>query len=149
MKVIIAGSRTIHSYPALEAAIAASGFDIGPVCEECMAGAAQFTCEVCTFTGRMPGIDEVVSGGASGVDALGEEWAFRNQRKLRIFPADWTKFGRSAGARRNIQMADYIEDAGGGGLIALWRNNSPGTGHMIQVARERALKVYIHNVSNE
>ena len=47
----------------------------------------------------------VVSGHASGADALGERYAQERGLQLETFPADWTKFGRAAGPIRNAQMA--------------------------------------------
>ena len=115
MKCIIAGSRTIADYVTLETAIEQSGFD---------------------FDG---GITQVVSGGARGVDVLGEEWAYRNHRQLIIFPADWDTYGKSAGIRRNEQMAIWAD-----ALIALWDGKSRGTEHMIKCARKHNLKVFVY-----
>lgn len=50
---------------------------------------------------------EVVSGGARGADTLGEEYAKHFKQKLKIFPADWETYGKSAGYRRNAEMANY------------------------------------------
>ena len=83
MKTIIAGSRVITDYEAVNRAIAESGF------------ANQ--------------ISEVVSGRAKGVDTLGEEWALRNGVPCRHFPAAWQTEGRAAGPLRNEQMALYAE----------------------------------------
>lgn len=55
-------------------------------------------------------INEVVSGGASGADACGEEWAKERGIPVKRFPADWNKFGKAAGPIRNAQMADYAND---------------------------------------
>jgi hypothetical protein len=57
------------------------------------------------------------------------------------FPADWDRFGRSAGPKRNKQMAEY-----GDALIAVWDGESRGTKTMIEFARERGLQVYIHRI---
>jgi len=83
-------------------------------------------------------ITEVVSGGASGVDALGERYAKENGIPLRIFPADWDKHGNAAGPIRNKQMADYAD-----ALIALWDGQSKGTASMVSLAKLRGLKIYI------
>ena len=113
MKCIIAGSRSIRHAVVLEAAIAASGW--------------------------ADAITEVVSGGATGVDALGEEWAYKNHRRLMVFPADWDTYGRSAGIRRNRQMAGYATH-----LIAVHDGVSKGTKHMIEEAKRRGLKVFVY-----
>lgn len=114
MKTIIAGCRNFYDGAVLAAAIAESGFLI----------------------------TEVVSGGADGVDRLGEEWALTNGKPLQIFRADWKKFGNSAGPRRNTLMADYAE-----ALIALWDGESKGTRNMIDQAATRGLLVYVHPIT--
>lgn len=46
-------------------------------------------------------ITEVISGGATGADAAGEQWARGHSIPVRRFPADWSKHGKSAGPIRN------------------------------------------------
>lgn len=53
----------------------------------------------------------VISGGATGADALAEEWARskigkREGVSFRGFRADWTKHGKAAGPIRNQTMLD-------------------------------------------
>ena len=84
---------------------------------------------------------EIVSGMASGADTLGKEFAERWGLKLAKFPADWDKFGKSAGYKRNEQMAEYAE-----ALIAIRENNSKGTSHMIDIARKKGLKVFVKDI---
>lgn len=55
------------------------------------------------------GITEIVSGGCSGADAFGEHVAKKLNLSLKIFPADWARYGKSAGPIRNKQMAEYAE----------------------------------------
>lgn len=78
---------------------------------------------------------EIVSGGARGTDALGERYARERGYGLKVFPADWNKWGRAAGPIRNGQMADYAD-----ALIAFWDGRSAGTRDMIRKAREKDLK---------
>lgn len=114
MKVIIAGSRSINSYDTINQAIVSSKFDI----------------------------DTVISGTARGVDTLGEQWASFNDRHVERFPADWSKYGKSAGYKRNEQMAS-VADA----LIAVWDGKSKGTKHMIDIMNKLGKKVYIYEDS--
>jgi hypothetical protein len=86
------------------------------------------------------GITEVVSGGARGVDQLGETWASRNNIPIRQFIPDWNGYaGKRAGLVRNTQMADYAQ-----GLVAFWDGSSRGTKHMIDTARLKGLKIHVH-----
>lgn len=81
---------------------------------------------------------EIVSGTASGADKLGERYATEKGYPIKHFPADWAKEKRSAGIVRNIQMAEYSDF-----LIACHDGFSRGTNHMIEVAKEKGLKVAI------
>lgn len=108
MKTIIAGSRDFNNYDKV--------------------------CEVCS----QYDITEVVSGGARGADLLGERYAQEHSITLKVFPAEWDKYGKSAGYRRNEQMAAYAEQ-----LIAFWDGCSHGTKHMIDFARQLKLNVVV------
>lgn len=90
------------------------------------------------FLESFDNITEVISGGARGADKIGEQWAKYKQIPLKIFPAYWNMYGKSAGYRRNEQMAVYAEQ-----LIAFWDGKSKGTMHMINIAKQRGLKVCI------
>lgn len=37
---------------------------------------------------------EIVSGGASGTDALAERYAHEHGYSLQVFPADWSRYGK-------------------------------------------------------
>ncbi len=73
----------------------------------------------------------IVSGGARGADALGERYAKENGFQVEKYPADWETYGKSAGPRRNEQMAqasDYV--------ICFWDGKSRGTKSMIEFAKK-------------
>lgn len=89
-------------------------------------------------------ITEVVSGKARGVDTLGEQWAIENNISIKEFPADWKKFGRSAGIKRNEQMGDYAD-----ALVAVWDGESKGTRHMIDYSKNKGLKVFVYNLKDK
>lgn len=86
-------------------------------------------------------ITEVVSGTARGTDTMGEFWADHFYIPVKRFPANWEKFGRSAGPRRNGEMAQYAD-----GLVAFWDGLSSGTRSMIDLAKGRGLKVHIEMI---
>lgn len=79
---------------------------------------------------------EVVSGTARGADRLGELYANARGYSLVKFPAQWSKFGRSAGPIRNRQMAEYAN-----ALIAFPLGKSFGTRNMITTAKKLGLSV--------
>lgn len=116
MKVIIAGSRTLSDRALLDEAIKQSGYTI----------------------------TEVVQGNCpTGADLFAREWAERHGIPVESYPADWAKYGRSAGPKRNEQMA---RDSGAEALIALWDGKSKGTGGMIQLAQKYKLEVFVLRV---
>jgi hypothetical protein len=85
---------------------------------------------------------EIVSGGAKGADALGEQYAKEKGYKLTPFPADWNKHGKKAGPIRNEQMAKYAD-----ALIAFWDGESKGTKNMIDLAKQYNLKYHIYKIT--
>jgi predicted Rossmann fold nucleotide-binding protein DprA/Smf involved in DNA uptake len=78
----------------------------------------------------------VISGTARGADSLGALWAREHGAELIEMPADWDQYGKSAGYKRNEQMAEA-----GTHLMAFWDRKSKGTKHMIDIARNKGLTV--------
>lgn len=78
-------------------------------------------------------VTEVVSGGAAGVDRLGEQWAEwvkknytnRNKIALSVFNANWNEYGKAAGPIRNQEMAQYAD-----ALLLIWDGKSLGSQNM-------------------
>lgn len=87
---------------------------------------------------------QIVSGGAKGADQLGEKLAREYGLDLFIIPAEWTKYGKSAGYRRNLEMAKYAD-----GCIVLWDGESKGSKHMIDLAKEYNLELMIVTLKPE
>ena len=80
----------------------------------------------------------IISGHASGADALGERYAQERGFQLETFPADWKAHGRAAGPIRNARMASAAN-----ALIAFWDGKSRVTKNMIEIAKNHNLKVVI------
>lgn len=86
----------------------------------------------------------IISGNARGADKCGEDYAIDNSIPLFMFPADWNMYGKRAGYIRNVKMAEFAKADGNiGALVAFWDGKSKGTKHMIDIARERGLTVYV------
>ena len=87
---------------------------------------------------------EIVSGGASGADTLGEKYAKEHGIDLKIFPAEWAKYGRAAGPIRNREMAEYCDQA-----LIFWDGKSGGTANMIeqmkQLGKHNSYRVFMYN----
>ena len=54
---------------------------------------------------RLPTVVEIVSGGARGADTLAELVAVELGVPCVVLPADWRRWGRGAGPRRNAEIA--------------------------------------------
>lgn len=82
---------------------------------------------------------EIVSGCANGVDRLGEHLAKELNIPCALFPANWEDLGKRAGYVRNVEMARYAD-----GLLAFWNGRSPGTKHMIDIAKKEQMLLYVY-----
>jgi hypothetical protein len=91
---------------------------------------------------------EIVSGNAKGADQLGERYAKERDLKIKLFPANWEAYGKSAGYKRNMEMANYAKQDNGA-LLAFWDGKSKGTKHMIDVANKTGLKVAVYKYNEK
>ena len=112
MKVAIIGSRTFNDYDKL----------------------VNFMTQFINWTQ----ISLIVSGGAKGADALAEKYADAFGIEKLIFPADWEKYGKSAGMRRNQQIVNNAEL-----VVACWDLSSKGTKDSINKALKAGKPVMI------
>lgn len=126
-RVIIAGSSTISNAKVVREAIeraVAEGLNIG----------------------------EVVCGDGPGVDTHGMHWAEDRGIPVSHHPARWTR-GKRAGVERNLNMAVYATTGPvGGALILVWTGDpetSPGSAHMLRMAKQFRLPVYETIISKE
>lgn len=133
MKIIIAGSREITNYNLIKDAMdqAIKKFKNKPT--------------------------EIVSGGARGVDKLGEKWALENGVNCVLFEANWSNikgenvilkkkinpytkkeefYNANAGFERNQKMAEYAD-----ALVAI-NLGTPGTNDMIKRMKKQNKLVY-------
>lgn len=90
------------------------------------------------FMERNKSSPTIISGGASGADSLGKQYAFENNYSYVEYLPDWNKHGKSAGYIRNkliINDSDFV--------IAFWDGVSKGTKHSIDLAKEKKLPTLI------
>lgn len=80
----------------------------------------------------------MVEGGAQGVDSLAKEYAVENEWEIKEFPANWSKYGKSAGMVRNIAMVDYCDLC-----LILWDGQSKGTKHDIDLCEQKKKKYFV------
>lgn len=79
---------------------------------------------------------EIVSGGATGADALAERYADEREYMKHIMPAEWDKYGKRAGFIRNSAMHEYLAgfSVHARGCICFWDEESKGTAHNFELA---------------
>ena len=80
--------------------------------------------------------DFIISGGASGADQLASEYANDMNIDQVVYPANWTKYGKSAGPIRNQLMIDDAEPD----LVVAFKGGS-GTADMVRRAHLAGIKV--------
>lgn len=93
---------------------------------------------------RDPIYSAIWHGGARGADRLAAHYAAWRGREVRVWPADWRRYGRAAGVRRSAEM---IAAAPEGSLLVAFvpgaLADSVGTAHVVRLARRRGLAVVI------
>ncbi len=88
--------------------------------------------------------ETILSGTARGADLLGERYAKERSLKIQRYPANWHKYGKSAGIIRNKKMVQSADI-----LVAFWDGKSKGTKHVIDYANECGLLVYEVGIQHE
>jgi hypothetical protein len=116
MKVIIAGSRSVTDPAIVRKAVRESGFDV----------------------------TQIISGCCRGPDQMGEDYGHAHDIPVKLFPADWARYGKAAGIIRNGQMAHHAD-----ALIALWNGYSPGTRNMIDGMKKMGKPVFTMLSTNQ
>ena len=86
---------------------------------------------------------EIISGHCVGADICGEKFAAKYGYPLKVFEADWETHGKAAGPIRNRQMAKYAAQADEGIVVAFPIGASRGTRHMVDIANQYGLEVYV------
>ena len=92
--------------------------------------------DICRFI--PPGVTEIVSGGARGIDRQAAAYARANGIPLTEFLPDYARYGRGAPHRRNRQIAEYAEAA-----LVIWDGCSRGTQHTADLFREQQKPVTV------
>jgi|SRR6056297_635790 len=85
--------------------------------------------------------DTIVSGGAKGADALAKRFAKEKNITLVEYEADWERYGKSAGPRRNTLIVNAATH-----MIAFPSHTGRGTQNSIKKAEEKIGKALVHVV---
>lgn len=87
----------------------------------------------------------IVSGGAKGTDSMAERYGKDREYEVKVFLADWNRFGNSAGFVRNREMHQYISQFRHRACLCFWSitENSRGTKQNFSLAMGKTqLEVY-------
>ena len=116
-RLLVTGSRTWHDIPAIERALA-------------------------VILDRHPeGVLLVYGACSRGADAIAAAYAARTPGyQVEAHPADWRRYGRAAGYRRNAEMIALGAD----GCAAFIRGGSPGSTSAVRLARAAGIPVWLH-----
>jgi len=113
MKVLVCGSRHFNNLPFIEGVL-----DAYP-------------------------ITTIIEGEARGVDSIARAYAERRGLDVLSFPAQWDKYGKSAGPIRNAQM---LKEGLPELVIAFRGPNSRGTQNMIDQSTKAGVPVVIVDI---
>jgi hypothetical protein len=116
-RLLVTGSRTWRDVPAIEQALA-------------------------VILARHPeGVLLVHGACPRGADAIAAAYATRTPGyRTEAHPADWDRYGRAAGYRRNAEMIALGAD----GCAAFIRGASPGSSSAVRLARAAGIPIWLH-----
>ena len=83
----------------------------------------------------------IISGGCSGADKLAERWAQEHSILINIYYAEWGKYGKAAGLKRNVKIIEQSDY-----LIAFPSRTGKGTQHSISLATRKGIPLIISYV---
>lgn len=86
------------------------------------------------------GTDQIISGGAKGIDTLAETYADMIGISKQIIKPEYNKYGKAAPLKRNeiiVNVSDMV--------IAIWDGKSRGTKYVIDYAEKigKPIEIYI------
>lgn len=88
--------------------------------------------------------DEIVTGGARGIDTCAMSYARENGISLTVLHPDYKRYGRGAPIVRNreiIAQADLV--------VAIWDGNSRGTKNVIDECRKTGVEARVILINKE
>lgn len=95
--------------------------------------------QVIDYVNALPEDTVVISGGARGVDTWAEYAARMRGLEVRIFPANWARYGKQAGYLRNVQIVEAADT-----VVAFWDGVSSGTLHSMKIAQAHGKQVIVN-----
>ena len=84
--------------------------------------------------------EEIVTGGAKGVDSAAEDYARRKNIPCTVIRPDYKQYGRNAPLVRDREIVDRADM-----VVVLWDGKSNGTAYTLRYAEKigREVRVYV------
>ena len=86
----------------------------------------------------------IITGGAEGIDALGEKIADKKRLSKLVLRPRYDLYGKSAPLKRNEGMVDICDMA-----LIVWDGRSRGTRHTIEYAERIGKRIILINESEQ
>lgn len=95
---------------------------------------------------EIPGIEQIISGGAVGADSLAAKWAKENKVDLIEHIPDYKKYGRSAPIVRNRTIVDQCD-----AIVAFWDGESRGAAYTIKYGenKDKVIKKILYRTKSQ
>lgn len=90
-------------------------------------------------------IEQVVTGDAMGVDWSAQRYARAMDKDYKLFYANWDKYGKGAGPKRNQEIVDSLDPATDKALV-IWDGRSPGSRDMQYKLAGAGIKTYVYRL---
>ncbi|MBE6662786.1 MAG: DUF2493 domain-containing protein [Ruminococcaceae bacterium] len=88
-------------------------------------------------------VEWIISGGASGVDALAEQYADEHKLSKLILRPQYDRYGRAAPLKRNKEMVELCDE-----VLVIWDGVSHGTKYTIECAKRKNKPLRVVIVEN-
>lgn len=89
-----------------------------------------------------PETEEIVSGGAVGVDTCAREYALAHGLRLTEFKPEYSRYGKVAPLYRNDLIVEYADE-----VYAFWDGRSRGTQYVVRKCRETGTPVRVFKLT--
>ena len=87
------------------------------------------------------GVDEIISGGACGIDTIAEKYADDHRISKHIIRPKYHLYKRSAPIKRNREMVEIADK-----VLVIWDGESKGTLSTINYAKEHKKPITVINL---
>ena len=92
--------------------------------------------EIEKYIAEMNGVDEIITGGSTGVDLIAQQYALDNKIAYKEFAPNWQDNMNAAGLVRDAHMAEY-----GTHLLVLSNGASKESKNILAVAKKNNLTI--------